>query len=183
MLGGLSGELIHYLTGAKIPSGSDLLANLGMDPDSMLTKSLGVGADIVTDPLTWGGGAALSALGKAGKAASAARQASLMGRLENMAGSGLKSQAAAQAAQLETAAAARAGMPLAERLAKIPVQSKLIREPGLAQPLSPPSAFADHPIFNPGRMSFDPEYQAQNPLLERLIQMVWPPNRPGARPT
>lgn len=204
MLGGLSGELLKLATGYELPSGADVLGNLGMDRDSLLTKGLGFGADLLTDPLTWGGGVALSALGKAGKVASAGRQASLIGRLENMASSGLKNQAATQAAQLETAAAARAGMPLAERLAKIPVQSKLIREPGLAQPLSPPSAFADHPTllkygakngvippfepsvspsFNPGPMSFDPTYPTRNPLLERLMEMVWKPNRPGSRAT
>ncbi len=109
MLGGLAGQGLAALTGWDIPSGSDVLARLGMDPDSMLTKGLGFGADMLTDPLTWGGGAAVSALSRAGKAASAARQASLVGRLEGMAGSGLRGAEQAASGRLASAVAANGG--------------------------------------------------------------------------
>ncbi len=96
MLGGLAGELLKLATGHELPSGSDVLAGMGMDPESMLTKGLGFGADMLSDPTMYLGGAAIGGLNKlrqgavaASTAAKAAKQATLLGRLERLAGSGL----------------------------------------------------------------------------------------------
>lgn len=46
----------------SLQTGADLLGYLGMDPESPWTQALGMGAEIVGDPLTYGGGL----LGRAG---------------------------------------------------------------------------------------------------------------------
>lgn len=61
----------------------------------------------------------------------------------------------------------------------VPVQSRLIREPGLAQPLTFEPSLT--PSFNPGPMPFDPDPSSSSRLLERLMQMTWPAGRVGAR--
>lgn len=122
MLGGLAGQGLAALTGWDIPSGEDVLARLGMDRESMLTKGLGFGADMLTDPTMYLGGAAISGLNKlrqgataASVAAKAARQASLVGRLERMAGSGLDE--AILGANVAKAGAPKAIAPLMSEVA------------------------------------------------------------------
>lgn len=108
------GQMAGIGDGTAYDSGADMLSGaLGMDPNSMLTQGLGMGAEMLLDPLTYAGGA-IGRLGGAGvnamRGVSAADKvgdaATVASRLERMAGpASVPGQAMREGAMAQQAAA------------------------------------------------------------------------------
>ena len=125
-------------------TGTDVLAGLGMDPESGLTQGLGMGLEMLGDPLTWAG-------------------AGLGGRVGHFVGRAADTLAGRTAAQ----AALRAELPVAERLGQAAQKASMTSSPleqALQQATYHPEVLAELPDVVTGAKAF----KRANPAVTQL---------------